>query len=194
MAGDQQSATCTRWAYRKHHCVRRIPKGIIFSINPYELGFPGLRTKVHELQQASFDDGRERPHDQLYLRLDAWRLADTDGSGAGGWRGAAAHREHLRSALRLGEELVGCADAGGRPGVGAVDEHGVPDGRRHRSFAGVRWCRAADLTTYQYGANGGAEALLVKGVAVASGGTTLRTCFTWNYAHPANPRINRVDY
>jgi hypothetical protein len=36
------------------------------------------------------------------------------------------------------------------------------------------------MTTYQYGATGGAEALLVKGVAVASGGTTLRTCYSYD--------------
>jgi len=39
------------------------------------------------------------------------------------------------------------------------------------------------VTTYEYGATGTGEALLVKGVAVASGGTTLRTCYQYdNYA------------
>jgi hypothetical protein len=36
------------------------------------------------------------------------------------------------------------------------------------------------VTTYQYGANGSAESLLVKGMAVSSGGTTLRTCYTYD--------------
>lgn len=39
------------------------------------------------------------------------------------------------------------------------------------------------VTTYEYGATGAGEAVLVKGVAVASGGTTLRTCYQYdNYA------------
>lgn len=36
------------------------------------------------------------------------------------------------------------------------------------------------VTTYEYGATGTGEALLVKGVAVASGGTTLRTCYQYD--------------
>ena len=36
------------------------------------------------------------------------------------------------------------------------------------------------LTTYQYGATGTGESLLVKGVAVSSGGVTLRTCYTYD--------------
>lgn len=36
------------------------------------------------------------------------------------------------------------------------------------------------VTTYEYGVAGSAEALLVKGVAVTSGGTTLRTCFGYD--------------
>ena len=36
------------------------------------------------------------------------------------------------------------------------------------------------VTTYQYGAANSAESLLVKGVAVASGGTTQRTCYSYD--------------
>jgi hypothetical protein len=38
-------------------------------------------------------------------------------------------------------------------------------------------------TTYEYGASGTGESLLVKGVAVASGGTTLRTCSGYDVWH-----------
>jgi hypothetical protein len=38
-------------------------------------------------------------------------------------------------------------------------------------------------TTYEYGATGAGESLLVKGVAVTSGGTTLRTCFGYDAWH-----------
>lgn len=43
--------------------------------------------------------------------------------------------------------------------------------------------KPSTVTTYQYGATGTAESLLVKGVAVASGGTTLRTCFGYDIYH-----------
>ena len=36
------------------------------------------------------------------------------------------------------------------------------------------------LTTYQYGANGSAQSLLLKGVAVSSDGTVLRTCYGYD--------------
>lgn len=36
------------------------------------------------------------------------------------------------------------------------------------------------VTTYQYGATSTAESLLVKGIAVSSGGTTLRTCYGYD--------------
>lgn len=36
------------------------------------------------------------------------------------------------------------------------------------------------VTTYEYGATGTGESLLVKGVTVASGGTTLRTCYQYD--------------
>ena len=36
------------------------------------------------------------------------------------------------------------------------------------------------LTTYEYGASGTGESLLVKGVAVSSGGVTLRSCYTYD--------------
>jgi hypothetical protein len=39
------------------------------------------------------------------------------------------------------------------------------------------------ITTYQYGASGTGEAMLVKGVAVASSGTTLRTCYGYDIFH-----------
>ena len=36
------------------------------------------------------------------------------------------------------------------------------------------------VTTYEYGANGSGESLLVKGLAVTSGGTTLRSCYRYD--------------
>jgi hypothetical protein len=36
------------------------------------------------------------------------------------------------------------------------------------------------VTTYEYGASGTGEALLVKGIAVSSGGTTLRACYSYD--------------
>ena len=43
--------------------------------------------------------------------------------------------------------------------------------------------RQQTVTTYEYGATGTGESLLVKGVAVSSGGTTLRTCFGYDSLH-----------
>lgn len=40
--------------------------------------------------------------------------------------------------------------------------------------------RTQTLTTYEYGATGTSESLLVKGVAVSSGGVTLRTCYSYD--------------
>jgi len=39
------------------------------------------------------------------------------------------------------------------------------------------------VTTFEYGASGTGEAMLVKGVAISSGGTTMRTCFGYDYLH-----------
>jgi YD repeat-containing protein len=36
------------------------------------------------------------------------------------------------------------------------------------------------VTSYEYGAAGGAESLLVKGVAVTADGQTLRTCYSYD--------------
>jgi hypothetical protein len=46
------------------------------------------------------------------------------------------------------------------------------------------------VTTYQYGATGTRESLLVKGVAVASGGVTLRTCYGYDVF---NRRISETE-
>jgi hypothetical protein len=39
------------------------------------------------------------------------------------------------------------------------------------------------VTTHEYGANGTSTSMLVKGVAVSSGGTTLRTCYGYDIYH-----------
>jgi hypothetical protein len=51
------------------------------------------------------------------------------------------------------------------------------------------------VTTFEYGASGTGEAMLVKGLAVTSGGVTLRTCYTYDVFHrrvsETSPRANR---
>jgi hypothetical protein len=52
-----------------------------------------------------------------------------------------------------------------------------------------------NVTTFEYGAAGTGEAMLVKGLTVTSGGVTLRTCYTYDVFHrrvsETSPRANR---